>query len=355
MAERKIRFGLLGAGLIAPFHAKAVIAAPDAELVGFADRIEDRATALAGQFGCKAWTSLEAMIAEGNIDVVDIMIPNHLHHLPAIEAAKAGKHILVEKPPAMALANVDAMMAAARENNVRIAVVLNCRTKPAIKAMRDAVDQGRFGKIYQVDAFMKWWRSTEYYLGDAWRQRKDAGAGATVQQGFHYIDLMQHLGGKVVSVDARMGNLAHPQVAVDDTVRSFVEFENGAVGSFIGSTALWPGQDIRIEISGERGTAIMVGERMAVWKFRDERPEDEAIRQIGIGSGPSGATGQADFDFVSHQMIVEDFTRAILSGGEPIATGSSARHTLEIALAMYKSANQGAPVKLPLLDETGIF
>lgn len=355
MAENKIRFGLVGAGLIAPFHAKAILAAPDAELAGFADRVEPRAIGLAEKFTSKSWSSLEGMLAEGNVDVVDIMIPNHLHHLPAIEAAKAGKHILVEKPPAMTLAHVDAMIAAARENNVRIAVVLNCRTKPAIKAMREAVDQGRFGKIYQVDAFMKWWRSTEYYLGDAWRQKKEAGAGATIQQGFHYIDLMQHLGGRVVSVDARMGNIAHPQVPIEDTVRSFVEFENGAVGSFIGSTALWPGQNVRIEITGENGTAVMSGEEITVWKFRDERPEDEAIRQIGIGAGPSGATGQADFDFISHQMIVEDFTRAIQEGGDPIATAPSARHTLEICLAMYKSAKEAAPVKLPLVDESGIF
>ncbi|MCE5229138.1 Gfo/Idh/MocA family oxidoreductase [bacterium] len=354
MAERKICFGILGAGLIAPFHAKGILAA-NGILAGFADRLEDRAAKLAAEFNCKSWGSLEAMLEDPQIDVVNITTPNHVHAPVAIAAAKAGKHVLCEKPPAMKLADVDAMMAAANETGVKLAIVLNCRTKAPIVAMRKALDEGRFGKIYQVDAIMKWWRTTEYYLGDAWRQRKDSGAGATIQQGFHYIDLMQYLGGRIVSVDSRMGNLAHQQVAIDDTVRSFVEFENGAVGSFIGSTALWPGQDIRIEISGENGTAVMIGERMAVWKFRDERPEDEAIRQLGIDSGPTGATGQADFGFVSHQMIIEDFTRAILAGGDPVAPAPSARHTLEVCLAMYKSAKEGGPIKLPLMDDSGIF
>jgi predicted dehydrogenase len=355
MAERKIRFGLLGAGLVSPFHAKGIAAAPNAELAGFMDLNQERAAKLAGEFNVKTWPTLDAMLADPDVDVINVTLPNHLHCKMAVAAAKAGKHVLCEKPPAMKLADVDDMINAARENNVRIAIVLNCRTKAPIVAMRKAVDEGRFGKIYQVDSIMKWWRATDYYLGDAWRQHKEWGAGATIQQGFHYIDLMQHLGGRVVGIDARMGNLAHTQVPIDDTVRSFVEFENGAVGSFIGSTALWPGQDVRIEISGENGTAVMIGEKMAVWKFRDERPEDEAIRNLGVGGVSTGATGQADFGYLGHQMIIEDYTRALLEKTDPIATGVSARHTLEICLAMYKSAKEGAPVKLPLMDETDIF
>ncbi|MCE5229137.1 Gfo/Idh/MocA family oxidoreductase [bacterium] len=351
----KIRFGLLGAGLIAPFHAKAILAAPDAELAGFTSRTEAKAAKLAQDFNCKSWPTLEAMLADPAVDAIDIMTPHHLHHEAAIAAAGAGKHVLVEKPPAMTLADVDAMINAARENNVRIAIVLNFRTKAPVLAIRNALAEGRFGRIHQIDAIMKWWRTNEYYLGDAWRQHKEWGAGATIQQGFHFIDLMHYLGGRIVQVEARMGNLAHPQIPVDDTVRSFVEFESGAVGTFLGSTALWPGQDFRIEISGENGTAVMSGEKMAVWKFRDERPGDEAIRNIGLGDFQNGASGPADMGFLGHQRIIEDFTRAIIENKEPLAPAPSARHTLEVCLAMYKSAKTGAPVKLPLLDEKVLF
>lgn len=348
-----IRFGILGAGMIAPFHAKAIKAA-GAGLVGFASRTEDKAAKLAADFGCKSWPSYEAMLADPEVNAVDITIPNHLHYQAAIAAAKAGKHVLVEKPPAMSLAHVDEMIATANHAGVKLGVVLNFRTKPAIQAIHAALEQGRFGRIFEVDATMKWWRDDAYFADAPWRTHKEWGGGATIQQGFHFIDLMQYFGGRVVSVNAQMGNLAHPNVPVDDNVRALVEFESGVVGSFLGSTALWPGHDIHIEIYGENGSAAMVGERMAQWKFRDERPEDAAIRELGKDAGPSGSTGAADMKFIGHQLIVEDFVRAIEQKSEPLGTGESARHTLEIAFAMYKSANSGKPVKLPLLDESGI-
>src|SRR5690606_19522138 len=125
--------------------------------------------------------------------------------------------------------------------------------------------------------------------------------------------------------------------------------------SFIGSTALWPGTDVRVELNGVDGTAINVGERMTNWKFRDTRPEDEAVLAVGRAGDGTGATGAADIDFNGHPHLTARLVRAIRTGGDPFVTAQSARHTMEICLAMYKSAKTRQPVELPLADESGIF
>jgi predicted dehydrogenase len=353
--NNQIGFGLLGAGLIAPFHAKAIQASPKCRLAGATDMDRARLEKLTGQFGCKAYASLEEMLADPEVQVVNVLTPNHLHHDAVVAAARAGKHVLVEKPPAMSMAEVRSMIAAGVENKVRIGVVLQCRTRKAVQAMRKAVQEGRFGKIYHGDTIMKWFRSTEYYKMDAWRMSRRSGAGVTIQQAFHYIDLLQYILGPVKTVQARMNNLAHPEIQIEDTLLAFVDYENGAQGVVQASTALWPGTDLRVEVNGENGTAIMVGERMETWKFRDERPEDAEIRTYGSSSVLTGAGGAADLGFHDHMTVIEDMVCAIETGREPVIPLASVLPTLEWALAMYQSAKVGAPVTLPIVDETAVW
>ncbi len=356
MSEKNtVRFGLLGAGLIAPFHAKSIAAIDGCELVAIADSNRKRADDRAREFGCKACSSLDELLADKSIDVIGILLPNHLHAEPTIAAAQAGKHVLVEKPPAMSLADTDRMIAACKQANVKLGIVLNCRVRKPIQAMRDAIASGRFGRILQADAIMKWYRTSEYYHSDDWRSQRRSGAGVTIQHAFHYIDLLQYLMGPARTVRAQMCNLAHQDVELEDTLNAWLEFENGAHGMVEASTAFWPGTDIRIEVNGENGTAIMIGERMETWKFRDDRPEDEQIRQFGRKSVTTAAGGPADFDFADHQKVIEGMVEAVRNGGEPIITAPSARNTLEIALAMYQSARTEQPVSLPLADETAAW
>ena len=354
--NRTVGFGLLGAGLIAPFHAKSIQAAAGCELIAVADLDAERAGKLAGEFGCDARGSLEDLLSDDRIQVVCILTPNHLHADAAVACANAGRGVLCEKPPSMSLADTDAMIAAAEKANVPLGIVLQCRVRKPIQAMRRALDEGRFGRLLQADAFMKWHRTSEYYLSDAWRSSRRSGAGVTIQHAFHYIDLLQHLAGPVRRVQARMDNLAHPEVELEDTLNAFIEFEGGARGVVVASTAMWPGSDIRIELHGDSGTAVMVGERMADWRFKDERDEDEQIRQLGRASAATGASGPTDFDFADHQVVVEDIARCYREGCEPIIPAASARKTLEIALAMYKSAAAGSEmVELPITDEESIW
>jgi len=355
MSDSRVGFGLLGAGLIAPFHARALEASQQARLVGAADTDPDRLARLTGQYGGRAYASGEEMLDDPEVRVVSILTPNHLHFDAVVKAAGAGKHVLVEKPPAMSLRELDEMEWACAAAGVKIGVVLQCRARKAVQAMRSAIQEGRFGRLCHADAYMKWFRSAEYYRMDAWRSSRRSGAGVTIQQAFHYLDLLQHLAGPVKRVQARMSNLAHPDVDLEDTLLAFVDYANGAQGVVQASTALWPGTDVRIEINGERGAAIMAGERMETWQFQDERPEDEAIRRYGSAAVATGATGAAELGFHDHQAVIDDLACAIEQDREPMITLASVRPTLEWALAMYQSAKEGLPVRLPLADETKVW
>jgi UDP-N-acetyl-2-amino-2-deoxyglucuronate dehydrogenase len=305
MNSSKIGFGLLGAGLIAPFHAKAIQNSAMAQLVAVSDVNADRLVKLASEFGCASYTSLEEMLENPEVQVVNILTPNHLHYEAVVTSAKAGKHILVEKPPSLSLREMDSMESVCRSAGAKIGVVLQCRVRKPIHAMRDAIAQGRFGRILHADTYMKWFRTTEYYQSDAWRMSRRSGAGVTIQQAFHYLDLLIYLMGPAQSVQARMNNLAHPKVEIEDTLLAFLDYQNGAQGVVQASTALWPGTDLRVEINGENGTAIMVGERMETWKFREEYPEDAEIRQYGSSVVATGATGPADLGFRDHQVVID--------------------------------------------------
>jgi predicted dehydrogenase len=348
-------FGLLGTGLIAPFHAKAIQASSGARLVAAADPDAPRVAKFIGEFHCKGFNTLDEMLADPEIQVVNILTPNHLHTEAVLKAARAGKHILVEKPPAMSLAEMDTMQEACSAAGVKIGVVLQCRTRRSVQAIRRAISEGRFGKIYHADTYMKWFRPADYYRMDAWRSSRRSGAGVTIQQAFHYIDLLQYLVGPVNRVHAHMTNLAHRSVDLEDTTLAFVTYQNGAQGVVEASTALWPGTDVRIEVNGEKGTAVLVGERMHTWQFRDEQPEDEEIRRLGSAAAATGARGAADLGFLDHLTVIEDMVRAIAARSEPMITLASVRATLEWALAMYQSAKQHSPVDLPIVDEQAVW
>jgi predicted dehydrogenase len=221
--------------------------------------------------------------------------------------------------------------------------------------MKKAIDDGRFGKLLHADANMKWFRSTEYYHSDAWRMSRKSGAGVTVQHAFHYVDLLQYLVGPVSKVHARMTNLAHPMVPLEDTLLAFVDFKCGAQGVVEASTALWPGTDVRIEINGTDGTAIMGGEKMVTWKFRDDRPEDAEIRTCGSASQATGAGGAADLGHADHTVVIQDMIDAINQDREVIIPVTSVRPALEIVLAMYQSAARGQPVALPVQDDEAVW
>lgn len=348
-------FGLLGAGLVAPFHAKSIRSADGGRLAAVCDVDRDRAGKLANEFGAKVYTSLDDMLADPDVAIVNVLTPNHLHHDAVLQCAKAGKHVLTEKPPAMSLKETDEMIAACQKAGVKFGCTVQCRVRKAIQAIKQAIEAGRFGQLLHADTYMKWFRTSEYYHSDPWRSSRQSGAGVTVQHAFHYIDLLQYLAGPVAKVEAQMMNLNHPSVKLEDTLSAFITYANGAHGVVQASTALWPGTDVRIEINGTDGTAIMAGEKMVTWKFREEKEEDEQMRLLGNEAQTTAAGGPADFGFADHQVVIQDMVNAIRENREVVIPVSSVRPSVELALAMYQSAARHTAVELPIEDDPSIW
>lgn len=340
-------FGIIGCGLVSDFHARAIADLDDARIVAATDLDAERAAKFAEQTGAQALETSEQVCAHPDVDTVTVLTPNAHHAEHVIRAAEHGKHVLVEKPPEMTLGATDRMIAACREADVRLGVCLQVRFRPAIRAMKTAVEAGRFGRLLAAEAYMKWHRPTDYYLQDPWRSQRAEGAGVTIQHAFHYLDLILHLAGPAASLQAWMTNLVHPEVELEDTCTALLDFANGAQGLVRASTAMYPGTDIRIELNGENGTAIMQGEQMTEWAFREGQPEDEGIRQIGSAAAQTGAAGAAAFGYVEHRMLIQDMIDAVGEGREPYVTAANARITLATALAMYESADSGKPVSVP--------
>ncbi len=353
--SKKIGFGLLGTGLVAPFHAQAILNSDKCSLIAIADIDQERAKKFSETYNCKAYEKLDDLLEDDAIDVINVLTPNHLHKEAVIQSALAKKHVLVEKPPALSLKDVDEMIKICDSAGLRFGVVLQCRIRPAVQAVKKAIDSGRFGRVLQADAYMKWFRSAEYYHSDPWRSQRRSGAGVTIQHAFHYFDLLHYLNGRVAEVHAHMSNLNHGDVELEDTVMALLKYENGAQGVLQASTALYPGMDIRIEIYGTEGTAIIVGERIDVWKFKTEFPEDEKIRTIGSAAVVTAATGPTAFAFKDHQVVIEDMVDAILNDRDPVIPAPATRHTLELALAMYQSDKLGRAIALPIEDEENVW
>jgi predicted dehydrogenase len=353
--QKKLGFGLLGTGLVAPFHAKAILNSDKCELIAVTDIDQERARKFSEAYHCKSYDDFNDLLQDEAITVISILTPNHLHKNAVIQAARAKKHILVEKPPALSLKDVDEMVAVCQSEGVKLGVVLQCRVRPAVMAVKKAIDEGRFGKVLEANAYMKWYRTVDYYFSDPWRSQRRSGAGVTIQHAFHYFDLLYFLNGKIAEVQASMSNLAHPEVELEDTVTAFLKYENGAQGAFQASTAFYPGQDVRIEVFGTEGTAIIVGERIDSWQFKAEQPQDEQIRRIGSAAVQTAATGPAAFGFKDHQIVIEDMVEAIRNDREPVISAPATRHTLELALAMYLSDKSGKSVKLPLENEADVW
>jgi len=351
-------FGIVGAGMISGLHGAALRDSQKAELVAVCDIQPDRARKLTAEYApdAKVYTKLADMLADPKVEVVDVVTPNHLHTEVVLAAFEAQKHVLSEKPPAMSLAETDRMIDAGRRAGRKFGVFVQCRMREPIRQIKKAIGEGRFGRLLHADAVMKWYRTTEYYRTDPWRSDRRSGAGVTIQHACHYIDLLGYLIGPARVVQARMSNLAHPELEIEDTLDALIRFENDVVGSVTASTALWPGADVRIEVYGESGAAVMKGAVLSVWQFQEERPQDEAIRRAGDATQATAQSDPTALPSGEHQMVIDDCVDAIREDRQLAIPCQSVRPTLEMALAMYKSDKLGEqPVRLPLEDEQGIW
>jgi UDP-N-acetyl-2-amino-2-deoxyglucuronate dehydrogenase len=350
-------FGIIGCGMISRFHWRAIEDVRAAKLVACFDSFPAAADKLAEESGCKTYHDLKEMLADPTVQIVTIGTPSGAHMEPAVAAAKAGKHVIVEKPLEITLKRCDAIIRACKENRVKLSTVFPSRFHDSSIEMKRAIDAKRFGRLTLGDAYVKWYRTQAYYDSGKWRGTWELdGGGALMNQAVHSVDLLTWLMGPVAEVTAHAATIAHERIAVEDDLVATLRFENGALGVIEASTAVYPGYLKRIEIHGSDGTAVMEEEDIKTWDFaRKQKRDDEIHRRMAEHkSTGGGASDPSAIGHHGHARQFQDVVDAIKKNRAPAIDGAEGRRSIEIILAIYKAAETGKAVKLPLKSEPAL-
>lgn len=347
-------FGIVGCGMISTFHARAIADVKGAKLVACFDTRGPAAEKFATDFKCKAYTDLKAMLADPKVSIVTIATPSGAHMEPAVAAAKAGKHVIVEKPLEITLKRCDAIIDACKKARVQLGAIFPSRFHDSSVKIKRAIDGGRFGKLTLGDAYVKWYRTQQYYDSGAWRGTWALdGGGALMNQAIHSVDILTWLMGPVVEIQASAATLAHERIEVEDVVVATLRFANGALGTLEATTAAYPGYLKRIEIHGSEGSALLEEEDLKAWDFAKPRKEDKAILDAmkQHKSTGGGASDPAAIGHHGHAIQFRDFVEAVKKNRPPAIDGHEGRRSVEIILGVYKAAETGKVVKLPLKSD----
>jgi predicted dehydrogenase len=347
-------FGIIGCGMIANFHAKAIGDIRGASVAACFDMFPAAADRFAAQQGCTAYHDLDAMLADPAVDVVTICTPSGAHMEPAVAAARAGKHVIVEKPLEVTLRRCDKIIEACDQAGVTLARIFPSRFHESSQVLKRAVNRGRFGHLTIGDAYVKWYRTQEYYDSGAWRGTWALdGGGALMNQAIHSVDLLIWLMGPVAEITAHTATLAHERIEVEDVAMATLRFENGAIGVIEATTAAFPGALKRIELHGSEGSAVLEEEDITTWEFAKKTKADQALleRMAGKTQTGGGAADPAAIGHHGHTEMFKDVLKAIKNGTKPLVDGAEGRRSVEVILAVYKAAETGRAVALPLKSD----
>jgi UDP-N-acetyl-2-amino-2-deoxyglucuronate dehydrogenase len=334
-------FGIIGAGAIAEVHARAVDTIMNAELIGVFDHNPEKTTSFSMKYNCKAFKSAEALCNDNNINVVCICTPSGLHLEPALAAINSGKNCVIEKPLEITLERCDRIINAGLQHNVVVSGIFPMRFSRVYSELKQAVEEGRFGKLVMGDTYIKWFRSPEYYTDVKWRSNLlSSGGGAVMNQGIHSVDLLRWYMGKVEAVCAFTGLVGHQNIEVEDVAAATLKFANGAVGVVEASTAVNPGFFRKIEILGTDGSVIIEEEKILTWKFDEERDSDQKLREkfSGYNNSGGGVSDPKAIGDIGHLRQLLDIIKSIENGNPPAIDALEARNAVEIVLAIYTSA-----------------
>ncbi len=338
----KWKFGIVGSGMIADFHAKAINDIPDTKIIGFCDSGSGKAKALGEKYGAKSFTGYENLLDDPEINVIAIATPSGLHMEPAVIAAKKGIHVICEKPLEITTARVDEMIKAHKEHQTFLGGIFNYRFTPVIEEVKKAIQQERLGKISFAGIYVPWWRDEKYYEGSWKGTKKLDGGGALMNQSIHMIDLLQHVMGPITSLCAFTDHLYH-KIEAEDTGVAIVRFKNGALGQIYGTTASYPGQFRKMQIMGSSGTIEMIEDSITVWDFREEKAGDkELLKKYGETTEGGGVADPAAMTHHNHTKNIASFLAAIDKNKPFDIDGFEARKAVEIVCAIYESQEKQA-------------
>lgn len=342
--ERQIKVALVGCGRIANNHFSAI--EKHAERMRLVDVCDINPAALkqaVDKTGARGHLSLTKMLETSGADLVILTTPSGLHPGQAIEVARAGKHVMTEKPMATRWHDGLSMVKACDEANVRLFVVKQNRRNATLQLLKRAVEQGRFGKIYSVALNVFWTRPQDYYDSAKWRGTWEFDGGAFMNQASHYIDLLDWIVGPVESVMAYTATLAR-DIEVEDTGVAAVRWRSGAMGTLNVTMLTYPkNMEGSITILGEKGTARIGGvavNEVQTWEFTEPHEDDEKIKNASYETTSVYGFG--------HPLYYDNVIQTLRGEAEAETDGREGLKSLELLIAMYLSSRDGKRVALPL-------
>lgn len=343
MESRKVRFGIVGCGLISKWHITTVLELDNAELIGVFDNFKEGAIKTAKEYGCRVFDTYEEMLSSDEIDVVTICTPSGLHAPLAVKAAESKKHIVVEKPMAITKEQIDELISACEKNGVKIAVISQLRFDKSIQFVKKAISDGALGEILLGNLYMKYYRDTDYFAQSKWRGTWALdGGGALMNQGIHGVDLISYLLGPVKSVYGKIQTKVH-DIEVEDTAVAFVEYENGAIGTIHATTSVKPGYPRYIEINGTKGSVILEENKVKKWDVEGyDIPKDLVCEDVKTESFKNPAAFSTEF----HKLQIADMIEAVLENKEPMVDMYEGKKAVKIILSIYESSKSGLKVDI---------
>ncbi|WP_407267922.1 Gfo/Idh/MocA family protein [Radiobacillus sp. PE A8.2] len=323
-SREKVRFAVLGCGVISEFHIEAIVKLEETELVAICDVSEEYMKKYTDQYSVRTYTDYDELLSQDDIDVVCICTPSGMHPEQTIKAAKAGKHVICEKPMALKIEDTYRMIEMCEQNEVKLAAVFPWRMSPVVQYVREFIQGGGLGKLSLCSAYIKPFRKQAYYDKAGWRGTWAIdGGGVLMNQGIHTVDMLQWIAGPVASCYGQIGAVLR-NIEVEDTAISLLNFKNGAMGVIEASTTAYKTPD-SLTFHGENGTLILSsGEitKLELVEGEVEIPIFEAFKVI-----PDG-----------HRLQIRDMALAIREDREPIVTGRDGIQSLEIILGTYESS-----------------
>lgn len=321
-----MRYVILGTGNICNTYVRALANIPGAELVGCVSRSGKRPNA-APDLVCAP--TLETVGV--SFDAVIVTTPNGLHHKGIIDAARLGKHVLVEKPLDITREAMDQAILACRDAGVTLAVSYQRRTNPDNIALKGVIDSGVLGRIFAADLSCRFWRNQAYYdSGDYRGAYALDGGGPFIQQASHNIDTYLWFFGMPENVTSQLGTFAH-QIEVEDHGAAILRYGNGMIGTIIASTCAYPGYPARLEVICERGTFTTVDDRITVWEIDGvDNPSVTPEKPLDAGASSAVVT-----DTSRHEDILKDFEAAVRDGRRPLVDAEDGRRATELILQIY--------------------
>ena len=358
MNKSKVKAAVIGCGNISKAHIRAIQANNHkVELYAVCDIIEEKAITTAQEYGAvKYYTDYRKMLEDENIDFVSICTPSGMHADMAADCAKAGKHVLCEKPIDIIHEKLDKIVESFENNNLKFGGVFQYRTYPGLLKAKQMLDNGELGKVYIGDGYCKIYRSAEYYKSAGWRGTWALdGGGCLMNQGIHTLDVLCWLMGGVVSAEAKTFTLAR-DIEVEDTAFAFLKFKNDGYGTFLGTTLAYPGTGVKVEILCEKGKIVFTDPKTYLYKTDEkgneieicldlievdktaEASETKSSEKTNTANDPAALTS------TGHAFLVSNLADAIVEDKETFVSAKEGRHAVDVILAIYESSKTGKEV-----------